>query len=103
MYVDTLDNINIEAILLYVVCHLANLVRLPYLTGLLVVQCPYDSLDTGNLAYLLQGYGIIALTVPAESHVHNVMPPFCVYHVIVQQCVLSGLIIRFCNHCCNLL
>ena len=53
MYVDTLDNINIEAILLYVVCYLADLIRLPYLTGLLVVQRPYDSLNTGNLAYLL--------------------------------------------------
>jgi hypothetical protein len=70
MDIYTLNDIRIKAIGLNLIYHLFYLIRFPYLSGLLVVKRPHDSVNSRNLTDLAEGNGIVALAVPAKSHLH---------------------------------
>ena len=68
--VDRLDHVHVEAVRLELFLDLGDLIDLPDLAGHLVVQGPDDAGDAGDLLDVGQGDLVVALAIPAETHLH---------------------------------
>ena len=75
--VHRLHHVHVEAVRLQLLLDFGDLLLLPDLAGLLVVQGPDDAGHAGDLFDVGQFDAVIALAVPAESHLHGHMhaPP----------------------------
>ena len=69
--IDGLDHVHIEAVSVDLVCDLLDLVDLPDLAGHLVVQRPDDAGHAGDLLDVVEGDGVVALTIPTPTHFHR--------------------------------
>ena len=77
MNVYALDDVHVEAGALDLTACFLDFVDFPDLTGLLVVQRPYQTGNARNLLDLLRCDAVVALAVPAECHFHcGEKPPF---------------------------
>src|SRR5699024_10116761 len=68
--VDRLDHVHIEAVRLELLLDLGDLIDLPDLAGHLAVQGPDDAGDAGDLLDVGQRDLVVALAIPAETHLH---------------------------------
>ncbi len=68
--IDRFHNIHIEAVLIQLPFDLGNLLNLPNFTGHLVMQCPDDAGDTGDLLNVTEFDLVVAFAIPAETHLH---------------------------------
>ena len=71
MDVHRFNNVAVEAVSVDLVCDLLDLVDLPDLAGHLIVQCPDDAGHAGDLLDVVEGDGVVALTIPTPTHFHR--------------------------------
>ena len=69
--VDRLHHVHVKAVGVDLVGDGLDLVHLPHLTGHLVVQCPDNAGNTGDLLDVAEADGVIALAIPAPTHLHR--------------------------------
>ena len=69
--VDGFHHVHVEAVGLQLLLDLGDLLFLPDLAGLLVVQGPDDAGHAGDLLDVRQLDAVVALAVPAKAHLHR--------------------------------
>ena len=70
MYINRFHNVHIKTIWLKLFLHFCNLFYRPHFSRQFMMQCPHDARHTRNLFDISKADLVIALAIPAETHLH---------------------------------